>query len=292
MGKELALRKPRWHERVATVWVGLVALLLSWQIAADEGLPAYAAEWQYDKLGYYHPAITFLLLLLLLCLPVLIWNRALKPKTVRDAEETDAARLNRALVWAVNLRKGVASLSLITAFCALLIGIYTLLLPCAGSDFKNVVITGTELAPAVGPTQLRGKILLNKIALLHRGLLGKNQVDRFAPMIYPESSQSRFRFFVELPPQAATAGGSAANSQIGFLRKGGLPDGLADVYRSAGFTVDRDYYVLFPSSAAMRRPYLIDMAEFLLTSLMFSALALLAAYQVRRLKVAQSMKVV
>lgn len=287
MSNDRTRRKFRWLALVPRLWVALVVLLLLWQITTDSGLPALAAEWQYDNLGSHHPAITFLLLLLLLCSPVLIWNRTFRPKAALVIDDPDKARLENALLSAVGLRRIVTSLSFITAFCALIIGMYAFFLPVTGGDVKRVVVTGTELAPASGPTLLEGRVLTNKIAVLNEGLLAQHHLTRFAPVIDSASNQSKFRFFVELPPQPASGSEKFATPQIGFLRKGGLPDGLAQLYRSAGFTVGQDYYVLFPSSAAMRQPYLIDMAEFLLTSLALGILAMFVAYYVRRLKSAR-----
>lgn len=263
------------------------------------GLVEIAAEWQYANFGFYHPAITFLILLLLLASPVLVWNRVQKSKSTesastqnnQDAGDSDRTQLDRSIVAATGTRKIVAGLSLVTAFCAFAIGIYALALPSTSSVLNKVTVNGDEQAPPLGPTQLDGKVLSNRVAVMKEDFLTKHHSSQFAPVVGQNNNQSKFRFFVEFAPTIDGKDSNFSVPQVGFLRKGGLPTGLSQLYESAGFTITPDYYVLFPSIAEMRRPYLIDMAEFLVTSLCLGLLTLIASYRVKRLTRVQTVLV-
>ena len=52
-------------------WSIAVALVLMWQMLAYRGLMALAAEWEFDAFGRYYPALTYLLLVVVLGSPIL-----------------------------------------------------------------------------------------------------------------------------------------------------------------------------------------------------------------------------
>ncbi|HVF92864.1 MAG TPA: hypothetical protein VM900_00965, partial [Sphingomonas sp.] len=52
-------------------WAIVVAFVLLWQLVAYRGLIALAAEWQFDTFGRYYPALTYVLLVVVLGSPIL-----------------------------------------------------------------------------------------------------------------------------------------------------------------------------------------------------------------------------
>lgn len=273
----------RKFEWVLRFWVVLLVLFLLWQAVTYRGLQAMAAEWEFEKLGAYHPAITFQILLLVLASPMIIWELYRRRQHSRS-DPSIQQRHDYAIAAARRLHKLISTLCIITALCALVIGIYVLVgLPSATGPVQRVIVTGNEAAPPLGPVELDGNILDSKVAASTENLLGKGRVSRFAPVVATGASQSSFAYFVELPANPRLSGSQSARTARGILQRGGLPDGLEHLYRSAGFTIAPEYYVLFASSASMRRPYLADMTELLILSAFLGLIAWVISLRIRRL---------
>lgn len=267
-------------------WVICVVLLLLWQAAAYRGLPAIAAEWEFDKLGANHPLITLQILAVLLSSPVLIFEWVRARRQTRSTT-TEVERLAFAIANAKRLRKLISTLSILVALSAVAVGVTALRLPSASGPVHRVIVTDSSVPPVLGPVDLDGNVQFNKAAVFNENIVNRHHVGSFAPVVSDNASQSKFRFFAELDDSTSFRRDNANLSIRGVLRQGGLPVELVKLYRYAGFTIEPDYYVLFTSTSAMRRPYLIDMVELLIFSVILAGIALLTSLRVRRLNQAK-----
>ena len=278
--------RTHWLIWLPRLWVGLVAVLLLWQCVNYNGIWALAAEWQFNVLGTYHPTITYLLLLLLLSSPMIVlrWLGRRRQVQTETSQGLEVRQLRRAIGATRAFRNVLAAAAIVVGLGALVTGASAFLLPAADGPVRRVVVTGTEVTPPLGPVELQGRVLYDKVAAFNQDLLITHTSVRFAPVVGEGASQSNFRFFVELPAEGPPRKADTPTLRQGVLRQGGLPGELVRLYRYAGFAVTPDCFVLFQSTASMRRPYFIDMVEFLIFSLLFGVLALGGSFRIRRLK--------
>jgi hypothetical protein len=145
-------------------------------------------------------------------------------------------------------------------------------------------VSNDAAPPPTGPTELRGKILFDKISVFNEDFLVARRSSRFAPIVGEGADQTVLRYFVELPPEGQPTGSSGVDVSKGVLRRGGLPGELVRLYRYAGYRVAPDYYVLFASEASMRRDYVTNAAELLVLAFFIILLGGLYTYRRKRLQ--------
>lgn len=260
-------------------WAGLVSVFLLWQAITYSGLIALIGEWQFNVLGKYFPAFTYILLVFLLVVPG--WLLFRRPRA-RGDREIFAVRTLRSARGFERLLFGVAAG---LAGAALIAVVTIALLPTANGPRQQIALDAPPVTkPSEGATTLTGTILFERTAAFDEEFLLLRRHWRFAPLVAPGSADENYQYFVELP--AVTKPGqpySVPRAMTGVLRHGGLPGEVIRLYRYAGARVEEPYYVLFADAGSVRWPHWQVAAQLALGSVLFAALALWQRRRVRKL---------
>lgn len=286
---------------VLWLWVLVVVLYFAWEAASYRGLFAILAEWQFDRLGQDLPTFNFCLLTMTLAWPALA---ILRRRSVSDAELAENARARGlsdddieeeewereaqlALFSAQDYMHFLLGFGAALGVAALVALLWTLTLP-TGSEtpksFSPSVVNAPE--PEEGSARIEGAVRYGRIASFNRGILFFNRTALFAPIIPPQGSDGRVRYFVEFLPveRPDIAAGATISHRTGILVHADLPGALVRLYRYLGYHPVENYYVLYASAATIRWPYYIIAAQFLLGGLLFGATGLGQLRHVRRLR--------
>jgi len=277
-------RRPQWLIWLPRVWLAVAGAFLLWQSMTYRGVSAFAAEWQFNAFGFYHPALTYLVLLLLFCSPLLLLRVPLRRDRSQRAPVPAEARFSHAIGTTSRLLKTLFGAAVAVAIAAVMVASLTLFLPRNDGPVARTVIGDDAPPPPPGPAALTGRLLHEKTSVFNEDFVLTRRSSRFAPMIGEGTDQTVLHYFVELPPETATTVPDTVTVRQGILRKGGLPGELVRLYRYAGFRVDPDYYVLFASAESMRRAYLTDALELLVLALFIALIGGIYAYRRRRLR--------
>jgi hypothetical protein len=276
-------RRPQWLIWLPRVWLALAGLFLLWQSMTYRGVSALAAEWQFNAFGFYHPALTYLVLLLLFCSPLLLLRLPMRRGARRASVPADA-RFSHAIGTTSRLIKTLFGAAVAVAAAGAVVAAFTLFLPRADGPVARMIISDDAAPPSLGPVELTGRLLHEKISVFNEDFVLTRRSGRFAPMVGQDTDQTVLRYFVELPPETATTAPDTVTVRKGILRRGGLPGELVRLYRYAGFRVDPDYFVLFASAESMRRAYLTNALELLVLAVFIGLVGGIYAYRRRRLR--------
>lgn len=277
-------RRPPWLVWLPRIWLAAAGLFLLWQTMTYRGVSAFAAEWQFNAFGFYHPALTYLVLLLILSSPLLLLRLPIRRRSQQVASPAPEVVLSRAISSTSRLLKTLVGAATTVATAALVVASLSLFLPRTDGPVARAVISDDAAPPPQGPIELTGRLLHEKTSVFNEDFVVSRRSSRFAPMVGEGTDQTVFRYFVELPPETATTAPDTVTVRKGILRKGGLPGELIRLYRYAGFRVDPDYYVLFATADSMKRPYLTEALELLVLALFIGLVSGIYAYRRRRLR--------
>lgn len=243
------------------VWAAAVALVLLWQLVAYRGLMALAAEWEFDALGRFYPALTYLLLLVLLASPVLWLIRG-------RADDTLPGRtFIRALL-------GVAIACAVAAAVALA----TMVAQSPGDGTPTRIVIGSPGADDAhaGAALLIGDVIEDRVAGSSESLLVARRSFRFAPMVSPagRGQGERVRFFVEIGGGNTLALARRDGALRGMVQSRALPGELERLFRYAGVDVAPDYQVLFATRDSLTWRYRVIAVELLVAAALCAVAAL------------------
>ncbi|CAN5288203.1 hypothetical protein BH11PSE5_BH11PSE5_10750 [soil metagenome] len=278
-----ARRSPQWRIWLPRIWLAIAGLFLLWQTMTYRGISALAAEWQFNKFGFYHPALTYLGMLLILSLPLALL-RLFPLRKRSEPPIPDAARMSRTIGRTTRLQRNLLGAAIAVTLVAVLVAIFMLFLPRATGPAHEVVVSDNSSPPPTGPAELRGRVLFDKIAVFNEDFLFTHRSRRFAPVVGDGTDQTVLRYFVEVPTETPSTGSGSVALSKGILRRGGLPGELVQLYRYAGYRVAPDYYVLFESEASMRRDYVTNAVELLVLAFFILLLGGLYSYRRKRLQ--------
>ena len=275
-------RRDRLWIWLARLWIGAIIVFSVWETINYTGAVAFFAEWQYDKLGSFYPAITCLLMILFLSLPLLLIARW-RQKYSKGQANPESAPLSADRMAASRWRNGFIVAALITACAILVIGIFTFFLPDDSEPVRLLTVTEATTPSMLGATELHGKVLYDKIAVFNEDTLLSHSRDRFAPVVAEGANQANFRYFVELPSDSQ---GRRAhdNAYRGVLRRGGLPGDLEKIYKYAGYKISDDYYTLFSSRSSMQREYLMYMTELTVLLIFFVVMQFIFQRRIQKIE--------
>ena len=280
-------RKPRWPVWVPRLWIAIAALFVLWQSMTYRGLSALAAEWQFNEFGLYHPALTFLVLVLVLSSPLLLlrlWRQRKRKRGAQDEPVEPLSGLRRAIGLTSRLLRTLIGGALAAVLAASLIAAYTLFLPRDNGPPHHISANDELLVPPLGPAEVRGRILYDSTAVFNEDFRIGRSDTRFAPLIGENGNRAALRYFVELPSELLPDRHDLISVHRGILREGGLPGELINLYRYAGFNIAPQYYVLYASGSSMRRSYLITALELVVLAVFIGLVAGLYGYRRRRLR--------
>lgn len=294
---------------VLGLWLVLVGYFFLRQALDYRGLVADLAEYQFLHFDRYWPSFTFIALTTLCTAPLvaLLWvirarqrrNERLGPARIDD-HRIMLGRLNRL----ANFFLGVALGCLI---CVGIIGYQLLNVPSDDHEARSIVIGSPDaLAPADGRAVLTGSVDLAETAQFNEDLLLVKRTLYFAPIRSGPNDTSPLRYFVQVRrddvkgrfnPIVFPEGDDGVYAwrfrvrNIGFtpyldgmLQRGALPGEISNLYRYAGYEVDRDNYVLFRSSEPIRWRLQMLGGEFLIVAILAGLVAMLFARRHRTVK--------
>jgi hypothetical protein len=296
-------RRRRLSPRLAVMWlwVLIVVLYFAWEAASYRGLFAMLSEWQFDRLGQDLPTFNFCLLTMSLAFPALL---ILRRRHVTDEEAAEYARDHNipddeldddawereaqlALFSAQDYMHFLLGFGASLSIAAIIALLWTLTLPSGAEPPKSFTPSALNApAPAEGSARIEGSVRYGRIASFNRGILFFNRTALFAPIIPPQDSGGRVRYFVEFLPveRPDLAAGATISHRTGILVHSDLPGALVRLYRYLGYHPVERYYVLYASAETIRWPYYIIAAQFLLGGLLFAATGLGQWRHVRQLR--------
>ncbi len=277
--RQAAQRRRRLKIGGMSIWAAFVAFIMLWQTVSYRGVIAVLAEWQFNIIGRYYPAITYLMLVTLLMLPGLLLFKRPEIEDRPDRLARAAIRSGRRFLNVLAYSgAALASVSLVTLI--LMWWVPKLTGPMQLIDLS--VPSPTE--PREGPTILKGSIAYDRTAALDQNLFLVARNSRFAPMLAPDSAIPDYQFFVELPPAATPDLKPAKTAMSGILQRGSLPGEIIRLYRYAGARVETPYYVLLSDAKAVRWPYFQVALQTALASVLFFLAAAWQLFRLRRMQ--------
>jgi hypothetical protein len=266
-------------------WAIFVALFLLWQLFAYRGLMALAAEWEFNTFGRYYPALTYVLIVVLLASPILWLLRPRRRRVVVEGEEMVVERPIVGLPGLAFIRVilGVA----IGCAVASLIALIGMIMQPDDQGVAARITIGSAAAgtPAEGPTVLVGDVVGERVAGLSEDLILARRSFRYAPMLSPGGRAEPVRFFVEVGDANTLATARQDGSLTGILKRDALPGELVRLFRYAGFDVAVPHYVLFASRDSIQWPFRVVAGELALAALICALVTL--GLHVRRERIRQ-----
>jgi len=262
-----------------SLWAVIVTLIMLWQTVSYRGVVAVLAEWQFNMIGRYYPAVTYLIIVTLLILPgLLLFRRPQiddRPDRLARAALRSGRRFLKFLSYVAAALAAVALASLVAMWW----------LPAMDGPLQVIDLSApSPSSPREGPTVLKGAIAYDRTAAFDENLFIVARNSRFAPMLPPGSATPDYQFFVELPAAATPILKQAQSSMKGNLRRGSLPGEVIRLYRYAGGRVEVPYYVLMADAEAVRWPYLQVAVQTAFAAILFFLAAGWQWFRVRRMR--------
>lgn len=275
-------RNPAIRIGLAAIWIAIVATVLLWQTATYESVMSVFAEWQFNAIGRYYPAFSYLLLTLLLTLPLLLLFARPRRTSQRPL---DVATLRSASTFSRALFSVAGALAVVAIGVLLSI----LRLPDDQGALQEVTLDqAVVVMPHEGLTRLTGAIAYDRTTAFDEELIVTRRSRRFAPITAPGADPTDIQFFVELPP-ATDANRQGVRTMTGVLQRGGLPGEIIRLYRYAGHRVEDPYFVLFTGTRSVRWARFVIAGQLIAGALLVAGLAI---WQRRRSrKLAESVRV-
>ncbi|MFS0735478.1 hypothetical protein ABC347_00350 [Sphingomonas sp. 1P06PA] len=272
-------------KRLALLWLVVSALFFLWESRRYRGVFAWATEWQIALFGFYKPALTMLLLALIMFLPILIVLLVQRQRERRQKVELIDA--DQPPVTAKRYLTLLNVCGLLFTLAAIASALYTLFLPSASGTPQQISVATVPAGELrQGPARLTGGAAEARTSVfIQNYLIGKRET-RYAAVRAGSGNDATVRFFVEVDPVERERGvfGDPSVSRTGILVRNGLPGTIARLYRELGYPVTRPHYVLYQSSMPYRLPYFIGAVQFALAGLLCWLVGLFQTRRVRKLR--------
>lgn len=243
------------------VWLSVRYIGIVWQLG----------EWQFGRINLYYPALTSMLLALIILIPValvvwaVIWLMRRKSRESRTLRAFGAAGR---LTWFFFAMAAAAGLAAIAAL------IFAFQLPGGEGPVREVRLgtTGAE-SPQQGRTTLTGWIDYTRASWITEDLILFKREMYIAPMVAQNSDGTEeLRYFVQIPRVGPTAR-RVPSTATGVLVHRALPREVFQLYRNTRNAVADDHYLLFASAQTARWRPLTIAAEFAVLALVSLAFA-------------------
>lgn len=299
-----ANRQLNWGSRLLGLWLALVSFFFLQQSLNYHGLIARIAEIEFLHFDRYWPTFTFLALTTLCTAPLVIILWIIRARQRRN-ERLGPARIDdyRIMLGRVGRLQGFfAGISLGCLIGAGFFVLQMVMLPSDRYDPRSIVIGSPDsIGPADGRAVLTGSVDVGETSQFNEDLILVRRTLYFAPIRSGPDDKSPLRYFVQVRrndvrgpynPIVFPKGDDLVHAWRfrvkgisftpyldGVLQRGGLPGEIANLYRYAGYDVDRDNYVLYESNAPIRWRLQTLAGEFVIVAILA---ALVALYFARR----------
>lgn len=287
--------------RLLGLWLALVGYYFLRQALGYSGFVADLAEYQFLHFDRYWPTFTFLALTTLCTAPffAILWVIRARQKR---SERYGPARIDdqRIMLGRVGrLQNFFAGMSAGCALCVAIIVFQILTLPSDSYAPRSIVIGSPDaLGPADGRAVLTGSVDVAETAQFNEDLILVKRTFYFAPIRSGPHDPSPLKYFVQVRRDDARGKGRfnpivfpEGDDRVrawrfrvrgiaftpyvnGVLQRGALPGEIANLYRYAGYDVDRDNYVLFSSNEPIRWRLQMLAGEFLIAAVLAALVAL------------------
>jgi len=304
-----ANRQLNMGSRILGLWLALVAFYFLSQALSYRGLVAELAEYQFTHFDRYWPTFTFAALTVLCTAPFLgiLWLIRSRQKR---SERYGPARVDDHRIMLGRLARLASFFGGASIGCLICVGILVfqlLTLPSEGNAARSIVIGSPDAtAPPDGRAVLTGWVDTGETAQFNEDLILVRRTFYFAPIRSGPKDKSPLRYFVQVRRDDIKA---AFNPIIfplgdkrvrawryrvkniaftpyldGVLQRGALPGEISNLYRYAGYEVDRDNYVLFASNEPIGWRLQMLAGEFLIVAVVTALLSLLFARRRRKVR--------
>lgn len=288
--------------RLLGLWLALVGYYFLRQALCYSGFIADLAEYQFLHFDRYWPTFTFLALTTLCTAPFFIILWAIRARQKRS-ERYGPARVDdqRIMLGRVGrLQNFFAGMSLGCVICVGIIAFQIFTLPSDAYEPRSIVIGSPDaLGPADGRAVLTGAVDIGETAQFNEDLILVKRTFYFAPIRSGPQDKSPLKYFVQVRRDDVRGKGRfnpivfpEGDDKVrawrfrvrniaftpyvnGVLQRGALPGEIANLYRYAGYDVDRDNYVLFSSNEPIRWRLQMLAGEFLIAAILTALVALL-----------------
>ena len=304
-------RQLGWGMRLFGLWLALVGYFFLRQSLGYRGLIGRLAEYQFAHFDRYWPTFTFGVLTALCTLPFMVVLWLIRQRQKRS-ERFGPARVDdhRILLGRISrLQNFFAGLAIGCVVCAGIIAYQMLSLPSDQYEPRSIVIGSPDaLGPADGRAVLTGYVDIGETAQFNEDLILVKRTLYFAPIRSGPKDKSPFKYFVQVRRDDARGKGPfnpivfpEGDDKVrawrfrvkdiaftpylnGVLQRGALPGEIVNLYRYAGYDVDRDNYVLFASNEPIRWRLQMLAGEFLIAAVVAALVALLFARRRRAVR--------
>ena len=271
------------------------------------GLIARLAEWQFNVLGRYFPALTLMIPVVLIGIIVALILWVLTRRREQDSPVADAlSRVRRGTQLASWCLLSVAAVAAIVGIGSL---VKSMNIDDGPAARQQIQVGQLPLAvPHAGPARLNGALMWRRLTRFDQFLLVDNRSLFVVPVVgddpllvnQAEGRSAAVRYFVQVYPDEFVLPTKWEHRDIpedryviergraqpvralvpaeGRLVRHGLPAELTALYRKVGLRVHPDHYVLFRDRDAPRWSYYAVAGKLFL----LSALALIAGLYQRR----------
>ncbi len=297
-------RQLSWGLRLLGLWLALVSFFFLQESLRYRGLVARLAEIEFFHFDRYWPTFTFAALTILCTAPFITILWVIRARQRRD-ERLGRARVDDYRIMLGRLNRLQSFFAGVALGCVVCVGAFAfqmVTLPDEQYQPRSIVIGSPDaLGPGDGRATLTGTVDVDETSQFNEDLILVRRTLYFAPIRSGPTDKSPLRYFVQVRrddvkgrfqpimfPERDTpvrawrfrVRNIAFTPYLnGVLQRGALPGEVANLYRYAGYDVDRDNYVLFSSNEPIRWRLQALAGEFLIVAIVA---ALVAFYFGRR----------
>ncbi len=276
----------RWHG--LALWATIAtAVVLIWAVRYS-GWVRPVAEWQFDNLTGYFPALTLVLSALIVTIPFAILFAIRRRRRTAEGIIDHEVRALRA---ALRIERFFVLMTIVSVIGALASLIGLGLLPRDNGTVQPVVV-GKPLSVQAndGPARLIGDVDMSRIGRLTDRVAFASR-DIFVAPVYPRADHrphvaGPVAYFTEVRPVDSDLQ-RFEPVRVGVIRANGLPQELVPLFRGVGLAVVDHPALLLPDTSAWAWKYWAFLGQCLVLSAI-AALFFIAARRYRRRLIAQT----
>jgi hypothetical protein len=244
------------------------------------GISAWINEWQFARLGYALPVITFALLALLVLVPVwlIYWLIARRRRAQRGSATVAPMTMEQWRGQATRFRGLADSTAVGMALLALGALIWGMIV--AGSAVPVMIGAAPGAAAPNGTRLLEGTIDERRAVTVSSSVILFRRQSRYAPLIEP-GRPDIVRYIVELPGDPGAP--LTEQGQPLQMVQGQVPGAATVVLDANGMRVARERFLISRSTASIQFPYRVGASLLLFAAFVAFAVGRLQSRRIRRI---------